>query len=264
VGEPDHTEVRSDVTPLAAQRLPEPPEGGRGRVVLVHGFTQTRASWMPVAEQLHADGYEVIAVDAPGHGESGGLRLDLPGGAEALGVTGGVATYIGYSMGGRLALHLAVARPELVERLVLVSSTAGIADDADRAERRAEDEARAERLEREGLEAFLTGWLAQPMFATLPSDRAQLAARLGNTVDGLASSLRLAGTGTQRSLWSQLPALSMPVLLVTGELDAKFTGIAAEMAAAIPHATVIVIAGSGHTVHLERPAAFLAALRRWL
>jgi 2-succinyl-6-hydroxy-2,4-cyclohexadiene-1-carboxylate synthase len=264
VGEPDHTAVRSDVTPLAAEHLPAPPEGGRGRVVLVHGFTQTRASWMPVAEELHADGHEVIAVDAPGHGESGGLRLDLPNGAEALGATCGVATYIGYSMGGRLALHLAVARPELVERLVLVSSTAGIADDADRAERRAEDEARADRLERDGLEAFLTGWLAQPMFATLPSDRAQLAARLGNTVDGLASSLRVAGTGAQRSLWSQLPGLSMPVLFVTGGLDAKFTGIAAEMASAVPRATMIGIAGAGHTVHLERPAEFLAVLRRWL
>jgi 2-succinyl-6-hydroxy-2,4-cyclohexadiene-1-carboxylate synthase len=252
------------VVALAAEHLPAALEGGRGRIVLVHGFTQTRSSWLPIAEQLHADGYELIVVDAPGHGESGGLKLDLPSGADALAATGGAATYIGYSMGGRLALHLAVARPQLVERLVLVSSTAGIDGEAGRAERRAEDEVRAERLERDGLEAFLARWLAHPMFATLPSDRAQVTERLDNTVDGLASSLRLAGTGAQRSLWPELDALPMPVLFVTGELDAKFTAIATEMAAAVARATVTVIASAGHAVHLERPAEFLAAVCRWL
>ena len=238
--------------------------GQRGRLVLVHGFTQTRRAWAGLAAALHADGYDVIAVDAPGHGEASMLDLDLPAGAEALGRTGGLATYVGYSMGGRLALHLAVAQPDLVERLVLVSSTAGIDDEATRATRRADDERRAAELERDGVAAFLERWLALPLFADLPADKAQLADRLENTATGLASSLRLAGTGAQQSLWPQLTSLAMPVLLVAGLHDAKFTALAHEMAALIPRSTVAIIPEAGHVVHLERPDAFLAALRRWL
>ena len=229
------------IVSLAADRLTTPQRPSRGRLVLVHGFTQTRRAWAPIAAALNADGYEVISVDAPGHGGSSTLRLDLPTGADALGRTGGPATYIGYSMGGRLALHLAVARPDLVERLALVSSTAGIDNEATRTARRADDERRAEELERDGVAAFLDRWLALPLFANLAPDDAQLADRLENTAEGLASSLRLAGTGAQQSLWPQLAALPMPVLLVAGRLDPKFAAIADQMAALIPRATVAVV-----------------------
>jgi 2-succinyl-6-hydroxy-2,4-cyclohexadiene-1-carboxylate synthase len=250
---------------LAAERLAPPPRRSRGgRLVLIHGFTQTRSSWSEIAAKLNRDGYEVISVDAPGHGESGALHVDLPTGAAALGGTGERATYIGYSMGGRLALHLAVARPDLVERLVLVSSTAGLDDDADRAARRADDERRAAFLEDHGVAAFLADWLALPLFANLRRDDAQLADRRGNTAAGLAASLRLAGTGAQQSLWPRLDSLAMPVLLVTGMLDAKFTSIAERMAWSIPRATVATLAGAGHVVHLGQPARFLVALRPWL
>ena len=98
---------------------------GRGpRLVLVHGFTQTGRSWAAAADHLAA-GHEVVAVDAPGHGDSATIEADLPAGADLLGATGGRATYVGYSMGGRLCLHLAVARPDLVERLVLVERDGG-------------------------------------------------------------------------------------------------------------------------------------------
>ena len=140
----------------------------------------------------------------PATARSSTLDLDLPAGAEAARPNGGRATYVGYSMGGRLALHLAVAQPDLVERLVLVSSTAGIDDEATRDRRRADDERRADELERDGVDAFLERWLAQPLFANLPADKAQLADRLENTAAGFASSLRLAGTGAQQSLWPQL------------------------------------------------------------
>ena len=249
---------------LAADRLTSSRRPSRGRLVLVHGFTQTRQSWAPIAACLNADGYEVITVDAPGHGRSSTLRLDLRAGAEALGRAGGPATYIGYSMGGRLALHLAVAQPQLVERLVLVSSTAGIDDDAARSARLADDQRRAEELERNGVATFLDRWLALPLFANLSPDDAQVAARLENTAEGLASSLRLAGTGAQQSLRPHLAALAMPVLVVAGQLDSKFTTIAEQMAARISRATVAVVADAGHVVHLERPDAFLAALRGWL
>jgi 2-succinyl-6-hydroxy-2,4-cyclohexadiene-1-carboxylate synthase len=248
---------------LAAGRLAAS-EPSRGRLVLVHGFTQTRSSWDPIAMTLNADGYEVVAVDAPGHGESDELRLDLVESAAALGDTGGPATYIGYSMGGRIALQLAVASPERVERLILVSATAGIEDDEERAARRTTDERRAEEVERDGVAAFLDRWLSLPMFTTLSPAAAGLQARRANTAAGLAASLRLAGTGAQRPLWSDLAALSMPVLIVAGSLDDKFSDIAARMAGLIPKVELAVVAGAGHAVHLERHNEFVDALRGWL
>jgi 2-succinyl-6-hydroxy-2,4-cyclohexadiene-1-carboxylate synthase len=250
---------------LAAVRFAgHPGPRSQERLVFVHGFTQTRSSWEAIASGFARDGYEALTVDAPGHGESSTLRLDLPAGALALGNTGGRATYVGYSMGGRLALHLAVSQPDLVDRLVLVSSTAGIDDDAARDVRRADDDRRAVAIERRGVEAFVTEWLAQPLFANLSRDDSQLAERLGNTAAGLASSLRLAGTGAQQSLWPHLASLSMPVLLVAGQRDEKFTSIAERMATVIPDATVAIIQGAGHVAHLERPTEFCDTLRRWL
>ncbi len=235
---------------------------GAGRtLVLVHGFTQTGRSWDSIADQLAAR-HTVLSVDAPGHGGSSAVRADLPAGAELLGRAGGRATYIGYSMGGRLCLHLAVARSDLVERLVLISATAGIDDSGERVARRASDDELAATIEVDGIATFLQRWVAQPMFATL--EEPGLDDRRRNTAEGLASSLRLAGTGTQAPLWDALPELAMPVLLVAGSLDAKFVPIAERMAGLLPHATLVVIDGAGHTAHLERPAAFVAALDAWL
>lgn len=229
--------------------------------VLVHGFTQTRRSWGRLVPRLVAAGHHVVAVDAPGHGRSAGHRTDLVEGALLLGEVGGRAAYVGYSMGGRLALHLAVERPQLVERLVLVGATAGLDSDEERAQRRAADEALAADLERDGLDAFLARWLANPLFATLPDDAAGVEERKENTVEGLATSLRLTGTGTQRPLWDDLPHLTVPVLFVVGELDTKFTALAQRMRERWGgEATVEVLAGAGHACHLERPDAFLDVL----
>jgi 2-succinyl-6-hydroxy-2,4-cyclohexadiene-1-carboxylate synthase len=207
---------------------------------------------------LVAAGHHVLSVDAPGHGRSAAHRTDLVEGARLLGDTGGRAAYVGYSMGGRLALHLAVERPELVERLVLVGATAGLDREDERAQRRAADEALAADLERDGLDAFLARWLANPLFATLPAGAAGVEDRKENTVEGLAASLRLTGTGTQRPLWDDLPRLVMPVLFVVGALDAKFTTLAHRMRERWGgDATVEVIAGAGHACHLEQPDAFL-------
>jgi 2-succinyl-6-hydroxy-2,4-cyclohexadiene-1-carboxylate synthase len=231
--------------------------------VLVHGFTQTRRSWDRLADAL-ADRFEVLAVDAPGHGDSGHLQLGLPAAADALAALAGPATYVGYSMGGRLALHLAVRAPQLVRRLVLVSASPGIADAADRAERRAADERLAAEIERDGVDAFLERWLARPMFAGLPAGAAGLESRRANTAAGLASSLRLAGTGAQASLWGALEELPMPVLVVAGAGDAKFAAIAEQMARLIPRATLAVVPGAGHVVHLEQHDEFAALLLTWI
>lgn len=236
---------------------------GGDSVVLVHGFTQTRASWRSVRDRLDPV-YRTVAVDLPGHGGSGPLRLDLAAGAAALGGSAGRASYVGYSMGGRHALQLALASPALVERLVLVSTTAGIGDAVARRDRRAADRARADRLERIGLPAFLREWLDQPLFATLPAAAAALDERLTNTAAGLAASLRLAGTGAQEPLWDRLGELGIPVLVVAGALDAKFVDHAERLAGSIPAAELAIVASAGHAVHLEQPEAFSSLLLAWL
>jgi len=239
-------------------------EGVGPRVVLVHGFTQTGRCWGDEVTALAAD-HEVLRVDAPGHGGSADVRADLVRGARLLGEAGGRAAYVGYSMGARLCLHLAVRAPELVRGLVLIGGTPGLEDDAERAARRAQDQHTAERLRAGGLDAFLASWLDQPLFAGLPPNRRFTDERQANTVEGLASSLELAGTGSQDSLWDRLPSLTMPVLVVAGALDSKFADIATRMAAAIgDRATLALLPGAGHAAHLEQPASFLAALRPWL
>ncbi|MBW3574744.1 MAG: alpha/beta fold hydrolase [Actinobacteria bacterium] len=238
--------------------------GSGSRLVLVHGFTQTRHCWGPLADDLAAD-HEVVHVDAPGHGDSAGVAAGLWEGAELLAEVAGGATYVGYSMGGRLALHVALAAPDAVRGLVLLSATAGIDDAVARARRMADDEARAQELERDGVEAFVERWLAQPMFAAVPPRYRFVDARRSNTVAGLASSLRLAGTGSQEPLWDRLATLAMPVLVVAGGDDARFADAARRLVASIGgNAELALVPGAGHAAHLEEPARCATVLRRWL
>ncbi|MEJ5254464.1 MAG: alpha/beta fold hydrolase [Acidimicrobiales bacterium] len=244
-----HTETRGDHGP---------------RLVLVHGFTQNSRCWSPIDDDLARD-HRLVLVDAPGHGGSSAVRADLETGAGLLGAVGGRATYIGYSMGGRLALRLALDRPELVERLILIGASPGIEDDRERDARRRADDRLADHLESVGLAAFLDEWLAQPLFAGLDPAAAHRAARLDNTVEGLSSSLRLAGTGTQQPLWDRLAELTMPVLVVVGALDTRFHRIGERMRDAIGgNAELALIDGAGHAAHLEQPVAFAKLVRRWL
>ena len=247
------------------------------RVVFLHGFTQTSTSWRPVIEPLIpliARPVQLDAIDLAGHGRAADVHLDLP--AEASRVArsiewdGGPAIVVGYSMGGRLALRLALDHPSVVTGLVLVGATAGIDDPTDRAARRAADGALARRVEQEGVTAFVDQWLAQPLFAGLEPEPDDLASRRANTAKGLASSLRLAGTGTMDPpWWDDLARIDVPALVVWGEDDAKFAAIGARLAQAIgPTAQTEAIAASGHAAHLEQPAvfatrlaAFVAALR---
>jgi len=246
---------------VPADQLAATTTGAGDRLVLVHGFTQTGRSWRHVAAAL-GDSYEVVAVDAPGHGDSAAVRADVPAAARLLGQAGGRATYLGYSMGGRLCLQLALDRPTLVDRLVLVSATAGIDDDAERTARRDRDEQLARSIECDGLDAFLVRWVAQPLFVGLSDP--DLDDRRRNTVEGLATSLRMAGSGTQEPTWHRLATLPMPVLVVAGALDSKFVALAERLAAAIPSADLAIIEGAGHTVHLERPTAVTDLLTTWL
>lgn len=230
------------------------------RLILVHGFTQTAASWEAIEYRLTALGHDVVSLDAPGHGAHHETHLGLWDSADLLAAEGGRGTWVGYSMGGRLALHVALAHKDAVERLVLVGATAGIDAAAERIERQAADDLLAEELERDGLEAFLTRWLAQPLFETLADDSAGLDARRTNTVAGLAASLRLMGTGAQEPLWDRLKDIKAPTMLVAGELDTKFTALARRLEAGLPDAHLWTMQGCGHACHLEAPDAFVGAV----
>jgi 2-succinyl-6-hydroxy-2,4-cyclohexadiene-1-carboxylate synthase len=238
---------------------------GRGpRIVLVHGFAQNRNCWGPVATDLARD-HEIVRIDAPGHGRSSTFHAGLRTGARLIADQGGRATYIGYSMGGRFVLHLALANPELVEGLVVIGGTGGIDDPDERLARKRNDDALADRLEREGVAAFVDAWLAQPLFAGLSEEMQFRAERAENTVEGLAESLRQAGTGSQDPLWPRLAKLEMPVLVVAGADDAKFRAEGTRLVESIgDNATLVLIAGAGHAAHLEQPDEFLRVLRAFL
>lgn len=237
-------------------------EGSGTAVTFVHGFTQTRSSWSPVVSRLR--GVAATLVDAPGHGDSTDGNRSLWQCADDIAATMPRGALVGYSMGARMALHTALAHPGLVTSLVLVSGTPGIEDDAERDARRSSDNALADRIEEIGVPTFIDEWLSNPMFAGLTEATAMRGERLRNTARGLADSLRHAGTGTQDNLWSRIGELAMPVLLVAGEDDTKFTGIARRMHDAIAGSVLHVIPSVGHTVHLEATEQFAGLLGEWL
>lgn len=238
------------------------------RFVFLHGFTQTHHHWHAAAHLLAArttPGAALAFVDLPGHGMAGDDthgEIDTVG--QRLVELAGPGAYVGYSMGGRVALVAAATHDPRVERLVLIGATPGIADETERAERVRLDDERARRLEQIGVESFLDEWLAQPMFARLPADEDGIAHRRRNTVAGLAHSLRAYGTGTQTPLWDELHTIDIPVLVLAGALDVKFAAIGRQMAEALPRATFATVEGAAHAAHTERPEATVGLIADWL
>ncbi|MEH3054502.1 MAG: alpha/beta fold hydrolase, partial [Patulibacter minatonensis] len=220
-------------------------------LVLLHGFTQTGRSWQPVRDHLQLDPpREVLSPDQRGHGDAAEARpILLPAmAADAMGQATGELALAGYSMGGRAALLAAIASPGRVSHLALISTTAGIEDDAERAERAAADAALADRIEGQSIDEVADVWGSQPLFSgQAPAVAAQAREdRLRNTPAGLAASLRGAGTGRMGNLWGALGALTMPALVLVGERDAKFRAIGERLAAALPDAELVVVPGAGH------------------
>jgi 2-succinyl-6-hydroxy-2,4-cyclohexadiene-1-carboxylate synthase len=232
-------------------------------LVLLHGFTQTGASWGEVVAAL-PQRYRPLAPDIRGHGAASSLRPVSLTGVIADVSAVGTAPFelVGYSMGGRLALHLALALPARVRRLVLIGVSPGLADPAERAARRAADERLANMAEAMTIEAFADRWAQTPVLSgqapqVLAAARAD---RLRSTPAGLAEALRGLGTGALPPLWERLGEVEVPVDLLVGERDAKFRAIADEMARGLPAARVHVVPGTGHAVHLEAPEAVAAII----
>jgi len=242
---------------------------GQGPTVLfLHGFTGSAAGWAPVLEAL-PEGLRTVCVDLLGHGLSDAphdpgryalteAALDIAELAERLALA--PLHLVGYSLGGRLALHVALARPDILTSLVLVSASPGIADAADRAQRKASDAEWARFVLTRGVPAFVARWESLPLFATerelSPAERAAVRAeRLSQRPHGLANSLLGAGAGAQEYLLERLASVRVPTLVVAGARDVKYVALAERLGAALPRARVEIVPGAGHAVHRERPAA---------
>jgi 2-succinyl-6-hydroxy-2,4-cyclohexadiene-1-carboxylate synthase len=233
-------------------------------VVLLHGFGGTRHAWDGVIATLDRERYRPLALDLPGHGDEADAERPI--------TFAGCAEYVlarsperfalcGYSLGGRVALHVALGAPARVSQLVLVSTSAGIGDELERAQRRDSDRALADELERIPFEQFIERWRTQPLFAGEPAAVGALARedQRRNRADALAAVLRGIGTGEMRSLWPRLAELRMPVTVLAGERDEKYRALGQRMVELLPDAQLVVVAG-GHGLLLESPAAVAGAL----
>jgi 2-succinyl-6-hydroxy-2,4-cyclohexadiene-1-carboxylate synthase len=249
--------------------------GGGPVVVLLHGFAGRGFLWRDLAPLLPGD-LRYVAPDLPGHGETPWPRAqtsfeDVAGALAALiaELDAAPVRVLGYSLGGRLALALAANHPERVARLVLESASPGLEEPEERGRRLAADDALADFIGARGLEAFAGRWEALPVFATQAGVapgrlEVQRRARTSHQPGALAAALRALSPGRQAPLASRLPGVSVPALLIAGELDAKFRTIANGMAGAMPRARARVIPRAGHNTHLEEPREFAATVGPFL
>jgi 2-succinyl-6-hydroxy-2,4-cyclohexadiene-1-carboxylate synthase len=254
-------------------------------VVLLHGFTGTHHTWDPLKGRLAGDGYDVVLPDLPGHGmsrgvtsTSGGERMSIEIASEAIarlisrearGDGRMKVALVGYSLGGRVALDLACKHQELLDCLVLEGASPGIESELERRDRRLRDDLLADELERRGMGWFVDYWQDTQLFATqkeLPPSAFQAVRRdrLSNTAGGLAMSLRTMGTGRMVPLWDRLSDLAIPVLIVVGARDTKYSEVAEAMRSRIGAGRVVNVEGAGHCVHVERPDEFAALLDGFL
>ncbi len=233
-------------------------------IVLLHGFAGTHRAWDGVIARLAPERYRPLALDLPGHGEHAGAPrpITFAGCVEhVLARAPERFALCGYSLGGRVALHVALAAPERVTRLVLIGANPGIEEPAERAARREADERLAERLEYEPFEEFIESWRTQPLFAEDPPEVGELARadQRRNDPIALAGVLRGLGPGEMEPLWDRLGELRMPVSVLVGDRDAKFRALAGRMVELLPDGELIVAPG-GHGLPLENPPAVAQVL----
>jgi 2-succinyl-6-hydroxy-2,4-cyclohexadiene-1-carboxylate synthase len=233
-------------------------------VVLLHGFGGTGRAWDGVASRLERERYRVSAPDLPGHGEQSGWRQPITFAAcveHVLARAPRSFALAGYSQGGRVALHVALAAPERVRALALISSSAGIEDAAERAARRAADGELARELEEGPYEEFIERWREQPLFADEPREVGRLARedQRRNSPRALAAVLRGIGAGAMEPLWSRLGELAMPASVIVGERDSKYVALGERLAGALADGRLVRLPG-GHALPLESPGPLAEAL----
>ena len=250
---------------------------GPAVLFLLHGFTGSSATWTPHLVALQA--FTTVRVDFLGHG-----RSDAPADVRRYGMEACVddllaiqdhlgirrCAVVGYSMGGRVAMRVALQAPERLWALVLESASPGIADPADRRARVRQDAKLAAQIRKDGVAAFADYWqstvpVRQPIAVAGidPAGTAKInACNIPRTV--LPIVCRVSAPVMQEPVLERLRGLHVPVLLLAGALDDKYCGLANDMAALLPCSRVRIVPDAGHAVHLEQPAAFDDAVRGFL
>jgi 2-succinyl-6-hydroxy-2,4-cyclohexadiene-1-carboxylate synthase len=211
--------------------------------------------------------FELVCIDLPGHGVNAEIETDLHGAGRLLVEAGGPQPFhlLGYSLGARVSLHAALFRPSAISSLTLIGATGGIDDDDERRARKARDDEMADNLEKGGdVTGFLRRWLTNPMFSDLTAEAAGLGARENNSAHGLATSLRLCGTGNQTPLWTRLCELKMATLALAGACDIRFSLHAQRIAKLVEHGMFSTIPGANHAAHLSQPHLVAAFVRHFI
>lgn len=264
----------ADGTTLGVRDIP----GDGNVIVALHGFTGNGSTMLPLVERVR-NGRPAILIDMVGHGES-----DAPAHVEpynmssvvdqVLSIIGhrepGTVHLLGYSMGGRIAFSMAARAPWYFASLTTLSSTPGIEDPVARAERYDTDQALADRIEHDGLDAFCDWWLSLPMFSPMLESmdetqrEATRAQRLTSNPLGLANSLRGTGAGAMPPVWHALGSLRCPVLAVAGEIDDRYVAIARDVERRAPFGASAVIPDAGHGLHVENPEEVSRVLEEFL
>ncbi len=257
--------------------------GSGPAIIALHGFAGTMATWTAFAQEVLNE-YTVITVDLLGHGGSDSPNdperyrtersgADIAAVLDKLGVAR--ACWLGYSMGGRIALVTATLMPDRFACLVLEGASPGLVSSDERARRARSDGELARLITEEGVEAFSNYWEQRPLFASQkrlpPEVRERIRnQRLGSNPTGLANILRAASPGLQPPVHKSLASLKIPVLCIAGEYDHKFSAVAKEMCSRLPDGRLSIMAGAGHAPHIEKPLefnrvvlAFLRQLQAW-
>ncbi|WP_201716543.1 2-succinyl-6-hydroxy-2,4-cyclohexadiene-1-carboxylate synthase [Rossellomorea arthrocnemi] len=246
-------------------------------LVFLHGFTGDTTTWSPITDHLSTT-HQCISIDLIGHGLTESpkdftrykmerVSLDIRFILDELNIE--EAVLIGYSMGGRLALHFSLTYPQRVKALILESASPGLKTTEERVDRMKKDHGLADRIEKDGIENFVDFWQEIPLFASQKrlSDRERFnirKQRLNQSATGLSNSLRGMGTGAQDSLWDRLCDLSLPVQILVGELDHKFIYIAEEMKKRNSDFQIVTFFNTGHAIHVEEPLKFGTIIKELL
>ena len=250
---------------------------GDTSLLFIHGFAGSAEDWNEIVEALSGD-FKLVSIDMPGFGKS--AKPDEPeyysqsfGRAVITSVIKQLGLdkviLVGYSMGGRFALDVVAADSQSVIGLILESSAPGIEDEEQRELRVLSDTALANAITEKGMEWFVNYWSGIDLFQSqkelselkmLQQDHR----RLRNTTIALTNSLRAFGAGVMEPLWNYLHTIDVPILLLTGELDSKFTAINGRMSVMFPLCKHIVVKNTGHNIHLENPSEFVNLLKDFI
>ncbi|WP_310426193.1 2-succinyl-6-hydroxy-2,4-cyclohexadiene-1-carboxylate synthase [Chamaesiphon sp. VAR_48_metabat_135_sub] len=238
-------------------------------LLLLHGWMGSCRDYAEIIELLRSRFY-CIAIDLPGHGKTEVTSGDRGYGFvnTAIGIVQLLdsleinrCSIAGYSFGGRLALYLALEFPDRFDRVMLESTSPGLATEIDRQARIIQDWQIIDRLETDNFPDFVQDWYRQSIFIGIenhPNFSDLIQRRIEtNQPDSLIKSLEYAGVGMQPYLGDRLKVHTKPISLIVGEIDCKFVTINQTIHRDSPLTDIKIIPNCSHNVHFQQPQAWI-------